>query len=96
MDEINPTFHQTDVVLVIGANDVVNPMAREADPSIPIAGMPILNVDEARSVVVIKRSLSPGFAGIANPLFAADNSLMLFGDAKKVATDLVAALKAAS
>ncbi len=93
MDTINPTFRQTDVVLVIGANDVVNPLAREADPSIPIAGMPILNVDEARSVVVIKRSLSPGFAGIANPLFAADNALMLFGDAKKVATDLVAALR---
>ena len=96
IDQINPTFRQTDVVLVIGANDVVNPMAREADPSIPIAGMPILNVDEARAVVVIKRSLSPGFAGIANPLFAAENSLMLFGDAKQVATDLVAALKEAS
>jgi len=96
MDEINPTFRQADVVLVIGANDVVNPLAREDDPSIPIAGMPILNVDEARSVVVIKRSLSPGFAGIANPLFAADNVLMLFGDAKKVATDLVAALKEAN
>ena len=96
IDEINPTFRQTDVVLVIGANDVVNPLAREDDPSIPIAGMPILNVDEARSVVVIKRSLSPGFAGIANPLFTADNALMLFGDAKKVATDLVAALKEAN
>ena len=96
IDEINPTFRQTDVVLVIGANDVVNPLAREDDPSIPISGMPILNVDEARSVVVIKRSLSPGFAGIANPLFAADNALMLFGDAKKVATDLVAALKEAN
>ena len=81
------------MVLVIGANDVVNPLAREADPSIPIAGMPILNVDEARSVVVIKRSLSPGFAGIANPLFAADNALMLFGDAKEVAMDLTAAIK---
>ncbi len=93
MDEINPTFRQTDVVLVIGANDVVNPMARKADPSIPIAGMPILNVDQARSVVVVKRSLSPGFAGIPNPLFAADNTLMLFGDAKKMATELVAAVK---
>ncbi|MCZ6788373.1 MAG: NAD(P)(+) transhydrogenase (Re/Si-specific) subunit beta [Chloroflexi bacterium] len=92
MDEINPTFPQTDLVLVIGANDVVNPMARETDPSVPIAGMPILNVDEARSIVVIKRSLSPGFAGIPNPLFAADNTLMLFGDAKQVAQDLVAAL----
>jgi len=93
MDEINPTFRQTDVVLVIGANDVVNPSARDSDPSIPIAGMPILNVDQARSVVVIKRSLSPGFAGIPNPLFAADNTLMLFGDAKKMAMDLTAALK---
>lgn len=93
MDQINPTFWQSDVVLVIGANDVVNPLARDADPSLPIAGMPILNVDEARSVVIIKRSLSPGFSGIANPLFAADNSLMLFGDAKLMATDLASALK---
>ncbi len=93
MDEINPGFRQTDVVLVIGANDVVNPLARNADPSIPIAGMPILNVDQARSVVVIKRSLSPGFAGIPNPLFAADNALMLYGDAKRMAMDLTAALK---
>lgn len=93
MDHINPTFRQTDVVLVIGANDVVNPLARETDPSIPIAGMPILNVDEARTVVIIKRSLSPGFAGIANPLFAADNCLMLFGDAKQMIMELVTALK---
>ncbi|MDA2937622.1 NAD(P)(+) transhydrogenase (Re/Si-specific) subunit beta [Acidobacteria bacterium AH-259-A15] len=93
MDEINSTFRQTDVVLVIGANDVVNPLARDSDPSIPLAGMPILNVDEARSVVVVKRSLSPGFAGIANPLFAADNSLMLFGDAKQMTMALVSALK---
>lgn len=95
MDQINPTFQETDVVLVVGANDVVNPLAREADPSIPIAGMPILNVDQARVVVVIKRSLSPGFAGIPNPLFAADNALMLFGDAKQMALDLVVALKRA-
>ncbi len=80
-------------MLVVGANDVVNPLARSSDPSIPIAGMPILNVDQARSVVIIKRSLSPGFAGIANPLFAADNTLMLFGDAKKMAMSLVAAFK---
>ena len=93
MDEINPTFRETDVVLVIGANDVVNPMARQNDPSIPIAGMPILDVDQARTVVVIKRSLSPGFAGIPNPLFAADNCLMLFGDAKQAVLDLVTALK---
>jgi NAD(P) transhydrogenase subunit beta len=94
MDVINPSFQQTDVTLVIGANDVVNPLARKDDPSIPIAGMPILDVDQSRSVVIVKRSLSPGFAGIANPLFAADNALMLFGDAKQVAMDLLAALKA--
>lgn len=95
MDAVNPTFRECDLVLVIGANDVVNPMARESDPSIPIAGMPILNVDEAQSVVVIKRSLSPGFAGIPNPLFAAENTLMLFGDAKQMAMDLITALKLA-
>jgi NAD(P) transhydrogenase subunit beta len=92
MDEINPTFAQCDVAIVIGANDVVNPVAR-TDPHSPIAGMPILNVDQARTVVVIKRSLSPGYAGIPNPLFAADNCLMLFGDGKKALVDLVAALK---
>ncbi len=94
MDEINPSFEQTDVAIVIGANDVVNPVAR-TNPSSPIAGMPILNVDKARSIVVIKRSLSPGFAGIPNPLFAADNTLMMFSDAKKGAMDLVTALKEA-
>ena len=93
MDEINPTFRQADVVLVIGANDVVNPLAREDDPSIPIAGMPILNVDEAKTVVIIKRSMSPGFAGIPNPLFAADNCLMFFGDGKKAMLDLLSAMK---
>ncbi|MEE8160420.1 MAG: NAD(P)(+) transhydrogenase (Re/Si-specific) subunit beta [Acidobacteriota bacterium] len=93
INEINSDFRQTDLALVIGANDVVNPLARETDPSIPIAGMPILNVDQARSVVIIKRSLGPGFAGIANPLFAADNSMMLFGDAKQMIIDLVVALK---
>ncbi|MFV9507614.1 MAG: NAD(P)(+) transhydrogenase (Re/Si-specific) subunit beta [Oscillochloridaceae bacterium umkhey_bin13] len=93
MDEINPSFEQTDVAIVIGANDVVNPLAR-TNPSSPIAGMPILNVDKARSVIVIKRSLSPGFAGVPNPLFAADNTLMLFADAKKGALDLMNALKA--
>lgn len=92
MDEINPTFEQTDVAIVIGANDVTNPLAR-TDPKSPIAGMPILDVSHARSVVVIKRSLSPGFAGIPNPLFAADNTLMLFSDAKKGMLDLVAAVK---
>ena len=95
MDEINPTFEQTDVAIVIGANDVVNPVAR-TDPKSPIAGMPILDVDKARTVVVVKRSLSPGFAGIPNPLFAADNALMYFGDGKKAILDLVAAIKQAS
>jgi H+-translocating NAD(P) transhydrogenase subunit beta len=92
MDKINPSFQQTDVALVIGANDVVNPLARQ-DDSGPIAGMPILDVDKARTVVVIKRSLSPGFAGIPNPLFAADNTLMFFGSAKEAVLDLVAAIK---
>jgi len=93
LDEINPTFGQADVVLVIGANDVVNPLARESDPSIPISGMPIMDVDYARSVVIIKRSLSPGFSGIANPLFAADNAVMMFSDAKDAAIQLLEALK---
>jgi NAD(P) transhydrogenase subunit beta len=92
MDEINPTMPQTDVVIVLGANDVVNPLAN-TDPNSPIAGMPIINVDQARTVVVIKRSLSPGFAGIPNPLFAADNTLMLYGDGKKMAQEIVRALK---
>ncbi|QDU62264.1 NAD(P) transhydrogenase subunit beta [Planctomycetes bacterium Pan216] len=90
MDQANPLFAQTDVVLIIGANDVVNPLAR--DPASAIAGMPILDVDKARTVVVIKRSLSPGFAGIANPLFVADNTMMLFADAQKALIDLIAAL----
>ncbi len=92
MEEINPTFAQCDVAVVIGANDVVNPLAK-TDPTSPIAGMPILDVANARNVVVVKRSLSPGFAGIPNPLFAADNCLMLFGDGKKALVELVAALK---
>lgn len=92
MDQVNPTFANTDVAIVLGANDVVNPVARQNDGN-PIAGMPILDVDQARTVVVIKRSLSPGFAGISNPLFAADNSLMLFGDGKKMIEELVAAYK---
>ncbi|MCG9728679.1 NAD(P)(+) transhydrogenase (Re/Si-specific) subunit beta [Shewanella sp. Isolate13] len=94
MDEINPQFEQTDVAIVIGANDVTNPMARE-DKGSPIYGMPILNVDKAKTVVVVKRSLSPGFAGLPNPLFALDNSLMLFGDGKKAIVELTQSLKEA-
>jgi NAD(P) transhydrogenase subunit beta len=94
MDDVNPTFAETDVVIVIGANDVVNPVAN-TDPTSPIAGMPILEVGKARTIVVIKRSLSPGFAGIPNPLFAAENTLMLFSDAKKAALDLISAIKEA-
>jgi NAD(P) transhydrogenase subunit beta len=92
MDEVNATMEQVDVAIVLGANDVVNPVAR-TDPGSPIAGMPIIDVDKARTVVVIKRSLSPGFAGIPNPLFAADNTLMFFSDGKKAILDLLAALK---
>lgn len=92
MDAINPTFEQTDVVIVIGANDVTNPMARE-DKGSPIYGMPILDVDKARTVVVVKRSLSSGFAGLPNPLYARDNCLMLFGDGKQAILDINASLK---
>lgn len=91
MDNINPEFSQTDLTIVLGANDVVNPAARD-DAGSPIYGMPILDVDKSRTVVVIKRSLSPGFAGIPNQLFINDNSLMLFGDAKAVLQDLVRAV----
>jgi NAD(P) transhydrogenase subunit beta len=92
MDEINPTFPETDVALVLGANDVVNPAAREDEGS-PIYGMPILEVDKAQHVFVIKRSMNPGFAGIQNPLFFKDNTMMIFGDAKKVVIDLNDAVK---
>ncbi len=91
MDNINPEFSQTDVTIVLGANDVTNPAARD-DKSSPIYGMPILEVDKSRTVIVIKRSLSPGFAGIPNQLFINDNSLMLFGDAKAVLQDLTHAV----
>jgi NAD(P) transhydrogenase subunit beta len=94
MDEINAEIEQVDVAIIIGANDTVNPVAR-TDPKSPIAGMPIINADKARTVVVIKRSLSPGFAGIPNPLFAADNALMFFADGKRAVVDLIEALKAA-
>ena len=87
MDEINPEFPRTDVVLVVGANDVVNPAAR-LDKNSPIAGMPILNASEAQTVMVIKRSMSPGFAGIDNELYYLDKTLMLFGDAKSFLTSL--------
>jgi NAD(P) transhydrogenase subunit beta len=92
LDESNAAFEQTDVVLVIGANDVVNPIAR-TDPASPIAGMPILDVDKAKTVVVIKRSLSHGFAGIPNPLFVADNAIMLFGDGRQMVQAVTRALK---
>jgi NAD(P) transhydrogenase subunit beta len=92
MDRINPEFKQTDAVLVVGANDVVNPAAIK-DPDSPIAGMPILEVFNAQTVMVIKRSLSPGFAGIKNDLFEYDNTMMVFGDAKQVLQDLVAEMK---
>ena len=88
LEEVNPTFSQTDVVIVTGANDVVNPKANTDDSS-PIAGMPVLNVSEARTVIVNKRSLSPGFSGIPNPLFADDKTSMLFGDAKDSMQELV-------
>src|SRR3989440_9026259 len=92
MDEINPEFPQTDVALVIGANDVTNPAARE-DQSSPIYGMPILEVDKARNVVVMKRSMAPGFAGIDNELFLEPRTTMLFGDAKESVNKLVAEVK---
>jgi len=91
-EQINPTMGEVDVTLIIGANDVVNPVAR-TDPTSPIAGMPIVDADKSRTVVVIKRSLSPGFAGIPNPLFAADNCLMFFADAKKAVSDVNSALR---
>ena len=93
MDEINPEFAQTDVALVIGANDVVNPAARN-EPGSPIYGMPILNVDQAHQIVVMKRSMATGFAGIDNPLFLDDKTVMLFGDAKESVLKLVAGVKA--
>ncbi|MFO1076565.1 MAG: NAD(P)(+) transhydrogenase (Re/Si-specific) subunit beta [Planctomycetota bacterium] len=91
MDRINSDFKNTDVVIVVGANDVVNPAARE--PTGPIAGMPILDVDHARTVVVIKRSLSPGYAGIRNPLFDLENCLMVFLDAKEALEAIVKEVK---
>jgi len=93
MDEINPTLDSVDVAIVIGANDVVNPSAR-TDPKSPIAGMPIIDVDKCRTVIVIKRSLSPGFAGIPNPLFAMPNTLMYYADGQQAVLEIVKAVKA--
>ena len=89
MEDINPEMPRTDVAVVIGANDVTNPAAKN-DPDSPIAGMPIIEVDEAQQVIVIKRSLSPGFAGIDNDLFYEENTSMLFADAKAAAQEIAA------
>jgi NAD(P) transhydrogenase subunit beta len=91
LEDVNPEFERTDAVVIVGANDVVNPLAR--NPDSVIAGMPILDVDKARTVIVIKRSLSPGFAGIDNPLFYMDRTLMFFADAKEALGDMVRAVK---
>jgi len=88
MDDINPRMENVDVAIVIGANDVVNPAARESESS-PIYGMPVINVDQARTVFVLKRSMASGFAGIENPLFYKENTRMLFGDAKESIGGLV-------
>lgn len=92
MDAINPEFRNTDIAIILGANDVVNPAA-EDEPDSPIYGMPILQVHHSRTVIVVKRSLSPGFAGIPNPLFTNDNSLMCYGDAKDVLQGMIQGLK---
>jgi NAD(P) transhydrogenase subunit beta len=91
MDEINDDFGDTDVVLVIGANDTVNPAA-EDDPTSPIAGMPVLKVWNASNVIIFKRSMASGYAGVQNPLFFRENSAMLFGDAKDRVEDIIRAL----
>jgi len=93
MDEINEDFPATDVAMVIGANDIVNPSAQD-DPSSPIAGMPVLEVWKAKTSIVMKRSMASGYAGVDNPLFYKENNRMLFGDAKKMLDEVLAALKA--
>jgi NAD(P) transhydrogenase subunit beta len=92
MDAVNPDFPRADVAVIIGANDVVNPAAR-SEPGSPIYGMPILNADQAKTVVVLKRSMAPGFAGVDNPLFYKPNTLMLFGDARQSIANLTAEVK---
>jgi NAD(P) transhydrogenase subunit beta len=92
MDEVNPNFSSADVVLVVGANDVVNPAAK-SDPSSPIYGMPILEAGKARQVYFIKRSMRPGYSGVDNLLFYQDNTSLIFGDAKDVVEGMVSALK---
>jgi NAD(P) transhydrogenase subunit beta len=92
MDEINDDFPETDVAMVIGANDIVNPAAQD-DPTSPIAGMPVLEVWKARQSIVMKRSMATGYAGVDNPLFYKDNNRMLFGDAKQMLDEVLATLK---
>ena len=92
MDEINKDFSDSDVCLIVGANDVVNPSARN-NPDSPIYGMPILDVDKSRTVIVNKRTMNPGFAGIQNELFGFENTVMVFGDAKEMLTNLFKDLK---
>ena len=92
MDEINNEFADTDVVLVIGANDVVNPAAK-TDPNSPIYGMPIIDAHKARTILVVKRSMAVGYAGLDNDLFYLDKTMMVFGDAKKVVEDIIKSLQ---
>jgi NAD(P) transhydrogenase subunit beta len=94
MEDINPEFPRTDVALVVGANDVVNPAANDPEQDTPISGMPVLEVENAERVIFVKRSLSPGFAGVDNPLFYdTDNTMMLFSDAKQGLQEIVEAVK---
>jgi NAD(P) transhydrogenase subunit beta len=92
LESVNPLFPEADVAIVLGANDVTNPAARTNKAS-PLYGMPILDVDKARTVIFVKRSMNPGFAGVDNELFYLDKTMLVFGDAKKVVTELIAALR---